>query len=614
MGPCEVTMNEAHSVTAGFDLEPPTEFPLTVSTTGSGEGTVECEVEAGPAEACAASYPAGAEVALTAEEETGSEFTGWSEDCSGMGPCEVTMDEAHSVTATFELITYALTVEKEGAGSGAVASSPPGIECGSACGSESAQFNEGAAVTLTATPSLHSSFSGWTAVSGDPGTCTGTASPCEVTMSEDVELEAGFAPITHSLKVSVTGQGSVSADSGPISGCTEGAGACEGAYDEGATVTLVATPDLHNRLAAWGGACAAAAASEPCEVTIDEARSATAAFEATPQHTLALATEGAGSGAVTSAPEGIKCGPECEAAFYEEETVTLTAVADPGSHLTGWEGCDTKAGSTCEVTLRADKTVKASFALNKHNLVVSTTGSGSGAVTGSLAGIDCGATCSAEYLEGTEVTLTATPAAGSTFAGWSGACLGTGACVVTLDEDRAVVANFDAVPAPPPPAKQCEDGTDNDGDGRIDYPADPGCSSSGDDNEADGDAGTPPAGKAIIRGTAAVKGGRALVKLSCRAAGPCKGTLKLLARVKTGKPKHRKIRNVLIGKASFNLAPGASRTLKVRLSRQGKRLLRSGRTLKARATGRGVKSRTVRLKRASAKRQRRQSRSGRRWR
>ncbi|MBW8018024.1 MAG: hypothetical protein FVQ82_17785 [Planctomycetes bacterium] len=174
---------------------------------------------------------------------------------------------------------------------------------------------------------------------------------------------------------------------------------------------------------------------------------------------------------------------------------------------------------------------------------------------------------------------------------------------MTLDGNRALTANFDAVPAPPPPAAQCEDGADNDGDGLIDYPADPGCSASGDDSEAD--AGTPPAGKAIVRGTAAVKGGRALVKLSCRAAGPCKGTLKLLARVKTGKPKHRKIRSVLIGKASFNLAPGASRTLRVKLNRAGKRLLRSGRTLRARATGRGVKSRTVKLKRASAKKQRR---------
>ncbi|MDQ4049951.1 MAG: hypothetical protein M3131_11320, partial [Actinomycetota bacterium] len=32
---------------------------------------------------------------------------------------------------------------------------------------------------------------------------------------------------------------------------------------------------------------------------------------------------------------------------------------------------------------------------------------------------------------------------------------------------------------------QCEDGRDNDGDGRIDFPDDPGCTSPNDDSEAD---------------------------------------------------------------------------------------------------------------------------------
>ncbi len=51
---------------------------------------------------------------------------------------------------------------------------------------------------------------------------------------------------------------------------------------------------------------------------------------------------------------------------------------------------------------------------------------------------------------------------------------------------------------------QCSDGIDNDGDGKIDYPADPGCSSSADNNEADEGGGsyippTPPT-IAVFRG------------------------------------------------------------------------------------------------------------------
>jgi beta-lactam-binding protein with PASTA domain len=41
--------------------------------------------------------------------------------------------------------------------------------------------------------------------------------------------------------------------------------------------------------------------------------------------------------------------------------------------------------------------------------------------------------------------LTATAAATSSFAGWSGACAGTGSCTVTIDQDRAVTATFNQV-------------------------------------------------------------------------------------------------------------------------------------------------------------------------
>jgi hypothetical protein len=85
-----------------------------------------------------------------------------------------------------------------------------------------------------------------------------------------------------------------------------------------------------------------------------------------------------------------------------------------------------------------------------HQLTVTKAGSGSGTVTSSPAGIDCGATCSASFPSGTAVTLTAAPDAGSTFTGWGGDCTGTGPCVVTMDQDRAVTATFDIVAQPGP--------------------------------------------------------------------------------------------------------------------------------------------------------------------
>jgi hypothetical protein len=82
-------------------------------------------------------------------------------------------------------------------------------------------------------------------------------------------------------------------------------------------------------------------------------------------------------------------------------------------------------------------------------LTVARAGAGAGTVTSAPAGIACGATCAAKFPNGQVVTLTATPASGSTFAGWSGAgCSGTATCQVTLDAATGVTATFDVVAGP----------------------------------------------------------------------------------------------------------------------------------------------------------------------
>src|SRR5581483_11127750 len=71
-------------------------------------------------------------------------------------------------------------------------------------------------------------------------------------------------------------------------------------------------------------------------------------------------------------------------------------------------------------------------------------GNGQGSVTSSPAGINCGTTCSANFNSGTSITLTATPASGSAFSGWSGGCTGTSACTVSLTAASSVTATFRA--------------------------------------------------------------------------------------------------------------------------------------------------------------------------
>jgi aryl-phospho-beta-D-glucosidase BglC (GH1 family) len=81
---------------------------------------------------------------------------------------------------------------------------------------------------------------------------------------------------------------------------------------------------------------------------------------------------------------------------------------------------------------------------NTFALTVTKAGAGSGTVTSSPSGINCGSTCSANYASGTSVTLTAAAASGSTFAGWSGACTGTGTCTVSMTAARSVTATFNS--------------------------------------------------------------------------------------------------------------------------------------------------------------------------
>jgi subtilisin family serine protease len=84
-----------------------------------------------------------------------------------------------------------------------------------------------------------------------------------------------------------------------------------------------------------------------------------------------------------------------------------------------------------------------------YTLSVARSGTGGGTVTSSSGGISCGATCSATFTSGTVVTLTATPATGSTFSGWTGACSGAvSTCSVTMSAARSVTATFAVIPDP----------------------------------------------------------------------------------------------------------------------------------------------------------------------
>ena len=76
-------------------------------------------------------------------------------------------------------------------------------------------------------------------------------------------------------------------------------------------------------------------------------------------------------------------------------------------------------------------------------LSVARTGSGDGSISSTPAGIDCGTQCEAVFFADSSVTLTPTAEPGSVFTGWSGDCNGDGVCIVAMNTDRTVTAQFE---------------------------------------------------------------------------------------------------------------------------------------------------------------------------
>ncbi len=180
------------TASAVSDLSPNAEswpYPavaLSVSKGGTGAGSISGGGTNGIAcgSACGALLARGAVAALTATPAVGSAFLEWGGACSGAGACTVTMDDAHAVSARFELLRR-VTVALAGTGHGAVASGPAGLECGPSC---AASFPNGTAVTLRPQAQAGSRFDGW------GGACTGTE-PCTVALDSDKAVTATFADV-----------------------------------------------------------------------------------------------------------------------------------------------------------------------------------------------------------------------------------------------------------------------------------------------------------------------------------------------------------------------------------------------------------------------------------
>jgi|GEM_PF-7059530 len=208
----------------------------------------------------------------------------------------------------------------------------------------------------------------------------------------------------------------------------------------GDSVDLVATPGNNSQFLGWTGDCTGTAA---CTLTMDGAKQVGAVFAA---FELTVAVTGTGTVAFDT-PVAV-CPPNCTQTYGgASQTVTLTPTPGAGQAFGGFSGACT-GFTPCTLLMDATKTVNAAFG-TARTLQITKAGAGQGVVASDDGGIDCGSACNHDYVNGTMVTLTATPISGHTFGGFSpsASCVTMTAntCVLTMDAAKTMTATFNVM-------------------------------------------------------------------------------------------------------------------------------------------------------------------------
>jgi len=346
--------------------------------------------------------------------------------------------------------TYSVVVVKTGTGTGTVSSSPVGIDCGGTC---SGAFNSGTIVALTATAFPGSVFAGWTgdADCSDGSLSMNAAKACTATFNlapaNTISTNiANNAVLTGSSVIwTATPTGSPVRVEFLIDGVlawTESASPYQFNGDPSGTLNTTTLTNSSHQLKVRAVYSDNTTAEKIVTVTVSNI--STQKFTLGVTLVKTATTYGTGTGTVTSNPIGItNCASICSTSYDSGTSVTLNATPSSDSSFAGWSGSCSGTGSAT-VLVDANKSCTATFNLLPvtFTLTAARSGTGSGTVTSTDGLINCGATCSKSYNSGTSVTLNATPSSGSSFAGWSGSCSGTGSATVTMNANMTCTASF----------------------------------------------------------------------------------------------------------------------------------------------------------------------------
>jgi len=385
--PATLSMNTDKTVTAVFEENPPGQHALTVIV--QGQGSVDPN---------SGTYDEGSELTLTATAADGWHFVEWLGDLMGSeNPASVAMDADKNITAVFEQdppIQYTLSTAVQGQGT---------------VDPNSGTYDEGTQLALTATPADGWHFVEWL------DDLAGSYNPATLFMNADKTVTAVFQenpPGQYALTVVVQGQGSVDPNGGT--------------YDEGTELTLTATPADGWHFVEWSGDLTGSA--NPASVAMDGDKNITAVFEEDPSEQYALTVVVQGQGSVD--PNG---------GTYDEGTrIPLAATPAEGWHFVEWLGDLTGSANPASVAMDGDKTITAVFEQDppiQYTLSTAVQGQGSVDPNGGA------------YEEGSQLTLTATPADGWHFVQWLGDLTGSAnPGPLTMDADKTITAVFQENP------------------------------------------------------------------------------------------------------------------------------------------------------------------------
>ncbi|MFC1765740.1 hypothetical protein ACFL6U_27155 [Planctomycetota bacterium] len=372
----------------------PQYYVLTVNTTGTGAVTL---YPSGGA------YAAGTLVVLVAEPGPGESFVGWFGDLGGVAnPTFIYMDSHKSVAAAFSEQSppsqnYTLAVNT--VGSGSVTRNPTG-----------SSYPAGTEVALVATPAAGWYFSGWS------GSLSGSVNPATITMNGHKFVTATFkqySTIFYTLTVNTVGSGNVILS--PPGGF----------YAAGTVVQLIAQPAPGWYFQGWSGSISGSA--NPATITMNSFRHVTAIFSQWPSYDYTLTVNTAGSGAVTLSPPGGN--------YPAGMVVQMTAHPAPGWDFLGWFGDHTSGANPGAIKMDSNKDVMAVFVQQSSPYELEAIEVGDGTVTLNPPG--------GEYALGTMVEMSALPAPGWTFLGWSGDLTGDeNPAYIGMSGHKTVYATF----------------------------------------------------------------------------------------------------------------------------------------------------------------------------